>query len=97
MMKSQSVFAVLIFSFFSTFLFGQIADNNSSAQFANESVAALTDRPNEDEGATPDSAPSSHALQTVHEASPRATLDLSGIDFLLCPVTADGVATRDLR
>lgn len=84
-MKSQSVFAVLIFSFFSTFLFGQIADNNSSAQFANESVAALTDRPNEDEGATPDSAPSSRALQTVHEASPRATLDLSGIDFSSLP------------
>ena len=87
-MRSFRFAAVLFFSFLSTFLLGQIADNNSSTQPANENVTTLTGRLNANGSALPQPAGEGpHLYDPLRPPSSRvrATLDLSGVELPSLP------------
>jgi tetratricopeptide (TPR) repeat protein len=80
MMRTFGFSAFLIFSFFSAFLFGQIADTDSSAQPENENATTLTGPLNTNRSALPQSAGEvrQHLSDPLRQPN-RATVDVDAL------------------
>src|ERR1700756_2049560 len=80
MMRTFRFFAVLIFSFFPTFLFGQTADTDFSTQPENENVTTLTGPLNANRSALPQAAGEvrQHLSDPMRHPN-RATVDVDAL------------------